>query len=221
MSTPLITEEELNAFVDDQLNSADRSRVLEAMGRDENLQKRVAEIQQTRNLLRHAYTQVPQPPQTKTLSLSWQKQAIAASALAAFGFVGGWLVHTLPFNHLLAANAVAQPKGVVIQVSEADPAKWEMALLSSRNVRKAYGDKGVGVEIVAYGPGLKMLHHDSVVTAGLQEAALNGVKLIACGSSMSMTRTTRAQLHSVVEIVPAGIVEIMERQRDGYAYVRP
>ncbi len=221
MSTPLITEEELNAFVDDQLNSADRSRVLEAMGRDENLQKRVAEIQQTRNLLRHAYTQVPQPPRAKTLSSSWQKQAIAASALVAFGFVGGWLVHTLPFNHLLAANAVAQPKGVVIQVSEADPAKWEMALLSSRNVRKAYGDKGVGVEIVAYGPGLKMLHRDSVVTAGLQEATLNGVKLIACGSSMAMTHTTREQLNRAVEVVPAGIVEIMERQQEGYAYVRP
>ena len=33
--------------------------------------------------------------------------------------------------------------------------------------------------------------------------------------------TTREQLNSVVEIVPAGIVEIMERQQDGYAYVRP
>lgn len=221
MSTPLITEEELNAFVDDQLNSADRSRVLEAMGRDENLQKRVAEIQQTRNLLRHAYTQVPQPPRTKTVSSSWQKQAIAASVLAAFGFVCGWLVHTLPFNHLLAAIIVAQPKGVVIQVSEADPAKWEMALLSARNVRKAYGDKGVGVEIVTYGPGLKMLHRDSVVTAGLQEAVLNGVKLIACGSSMALTHTTREQLNRAVEVVPAGIVEIMQRQREGYAYVRP
>ena len=38
MNTALISEEELNAFVDDQLSSADRTRVLDALGRDETLQ---------------------------------------------------------------------------------------------------------------------------------------------------------------------------------------
>ena len=66
-----------------------------------------------------------------------------------------------------------------------------------------------------------MLHSDSSVTSGLADAKKNGVKLIACGNTMSMTHTTREQLNPVVDIVPAGIVEIMERQQEGYAYVRP
>ena len=221
MSSALISEEELNAFVDDQLSSADRTCVLDALGRDETLQKRVAEIQQTRNLLRHAYAQVPLPARAMSLATSWQKQAIAASLLAVFGFASGWFVHNQIDSGKPGLHASGQPKGVVIQVSEADPAKWEMALINARNVRKAYGDKDIGVEIVAYGPGLKMLHSDSAVTSGLADAKKNGVKLIACGNTMSMTHTTRAQLNPVVDIVPAGIVEIMERQQEGYAYVRP
>jgi len=221
MSTALISEEELNAFVDDQLSSADRTRVLEALGRDEALQKRVAEIQQTRNLLRHAYAQVLLPPRAIQPSASWHKQAIAASMLASFGFASGWLLHTFTAGNQPTTQVAGQPKGVVIQMSEADPAKWEMALTSARNVRKAYGAKDTGVEIVAYGPGLKMLHSDSIVTAGLDAAGRNGIKLIACGSSMDLTNTTRAQLNQAVEVVPAGIVEIMERQQEGYAYVRP
>jgi intracellular sulfur oxidation DsrE/DsrF family protein len=38
---------------------------------------------------------------------------------------------------------------------------------------------------------------------------------------MSMTHTTRDDLSRAVDVVPAGVVEIMERQSEGYAYVRP
>ena len=110
---------------------------------------------------------------------------------------------------------------MVIQVSEADPAKWEIALINARNVRKAYGSAPVKVEIVAYGPGLKMLRKDSPVADGLQEAKAQGVKLLACGNTMQMTQTPREALHTQVDVVPAGIVEIMEREKDGFAYVRP
>ena len=66
-----------------------------------------------------------------------------------------------------------------------------------------------------------MLRKDSAVAAGLEAAKKSGVKLLACGNTMTMTHTTRDELNRVVDIVPAGIVEIMERQQEGYAYVRP
>ena len=56
-----ISENELNAFADGQLGTTDRARILEALGRDPGLQTRMAEIQQTRNLLRLAYQQPPLP----------------------------------------------------------------------------------------------------------------------------------------------------------------
>jgi len=217
-----ISEDELNAFVDGQLSPADRARVLEALGRDESLQRRMADIQQTRGLVRHAYERPPLPQRTASAAPSRPRQLLAASVLLALGIATGWLLRFLPVPFMTpAVQSADAPKGVVIQVSEADPAKWEMALINARNVRKAYGDRDVGVEIVAYGPGLKMLRSDSPVAAGLEEAKRNGVKLLACGNTMSMTHTTRDELNRAVDVVPAGVVEIMERQRDGYAYVRP
>ena len=140
--------------------------------------------------------------------------------LVAVGVVAGAYLHLLASTGP-ATQIIGTPKGVVIQVSEADPEKWNMALINASNVRKAYGDKGVAVEIVAYGPGLKMLRKDSSVAAGLEEVKQSGVKLLACGNSMTMSHTTRDELNRAVDIVPAGIVEIMERQQEGYAYVRP
>ena len=221
MSTPKSTEdfseEELNAFVDGELNAADQARVLEAIGRDAALQQRVAEYQRTQQLLRHAYEHPPLPRARRTATPSRVWQALAASLLLVVGAGSGWLLHGVALTHFSAQSA----KGVVIQVSEADPAKWEMALINARNVRKAYGDKPMAVEIVAYGPGLKMFRHDSKVAAELEAARKSGVKLLACGNTMSMTHTTRDELSRAVDVVPAGIVEIMERQQDGYAYIRP
>jgi len=77
------------------------------------------------------------------------------------------------------------------------------------------------VEIVAYGPGLNMLRNDSPVSAGLEDAQRDGVKLLACGNTMRMTNTAREDLNWLVDVVPAGIVEIMQKQNEGYAYVRP
>lgn len=219
MSAPTASEQELNAFVDGELNANDHARVLASLAHDASLQKRVAEIQQTRNLLRHTYENPPQPTVSRVPVPILKNMKLVVALSLAIGMVSGALLH------LVTANAPAlfasHPKGVVIQVSEADPAKWEMALINARNVRKAYRDKNVGVEIVAYGPGLKMLRKDSPISAGLEEASKNGVKLLACGNTMTMTHTTREELNRAVGIVPAGVVEIMERQQEGYAYVRP
>ena len=215
-----ISEETLNAFVDGELSGGDRARVREAIDRDPALQKRVAEIQRAGSLLRHAYEHPPLPPRAAKVASFWKGNMLAAGLLVAVGVVAGAYLHLLASTGP-ATQIAGAPKGVVIQVSEADPAKWNMALINASNVRKAYGDKGVAVEIVAYGPGLKMLRKDSSVAAGLEEAKQSGVKLLACGNSMTMSHTTRDELNRAVDIVPAGIVEIMERQQEGYAYVRP
>lgn len=222
MSTLVFSEEELNAFIDGELSAADQARVLEAISHDEALQKRVGEVQQTQSLLRHAYERPPLPSRAAPSTPSWTKHVLAATVLLFIGAVMGGMAYKLVDKEINpSVQTVRTPKGVVIQVSRNDPAEWEMALINARNVRKAYGDRAMEVEIVAYGPGLKMLRNDSPVSAGLEEAQKEGVKLLACGNTMRATHTTRQDLNWLVEVVPAGIVEIMQKQSEGYAYVRP
>ncbi|MHB8534741.1 MAG: DsrE family protein [Sulfuricaulis sp.] len=112
-------------------------------------------------------------------------------------------------------------QGVVIQVSENNPAVWNLALNNAKNVQDALGAKNVDVEIVAYGPGLKMLMFNSEAATRIKKANAEGVAIRACGTTMKKTHVTAKDLAPGVEVVPGGVIEIMKRQKEGWAYIKP
>ena len=116
----------------------------------------------------------------------------------------------------------AAPKSrVVIQVSDAEPAKWNLALNNARNIQTDLGAANVDIEIVAYGPGIGMLKADSVVGNRVDEAGKAGVKIVACENTMHGQKLTQADMLSGIGYVPAGVVTLMQRQQQGWAYIRP
>jgi intracellular sulfur oxidation DsrE/DsrF family protein len=121
-------------------------------------------------------------------------------------------------------GASAQSPGkqkVIFQVSDADPAIWNLALNNARNVQSELGKDNVQIEIVAYGPGLGMLKADSKVEARLAQALDDNVGLLACENTMLNTKTTRADMVGGISYVTAGVTHLMKRQREGWAYIRP
>ena len=81
----------------------------------------------------------------------------------------------------MPATSVAQDKAkMVIQVSDNDPAKWNLALNNAKNIQKDIGKDKVDLEIVAYGPGIGMLKAESEVANRIQEAVESGVQVMAC-----------------------------------------
>jgi hypothetical protein len=123
---------------------------------------------------------------------------------------------------LFLATGLAQEKQkVVFQVSDNDPAKWNLALNNARNVQADLGKDKVEIEIVAYGPGLNMLKAESKVSARLAEALDNDVALLACENTMTNTKVTKADMYGGIGFVHAGVTHIMKREREGWAYIRP
>jgi len=118
------------------------------------------------------------------------------------------------------AQQAAKQK-VIFQVSDADPAKWNLALNNAKNVQAELGKDNVQIEIVAYGPGLAMLKADSKVEGRLAQALDDSVGLIACENTMTNTKTTRADMYNGISYVTAGVTHLMKRQREGWAYIRP
>jgi len=122
-------------------------------------------------------------------------------------------------------NAQAQPAAqrskVVIQVSDGDQAKWNLALNNARNIQADLGATNVDIEIVAYGPGIGMLKLDSPVANRVDEANAAGVKVMACENTMKGQKLARSDMLGSVGYVSAGVVEIMQRQQQGWAYIRP
>jgi len=120
-----------------------------------------------------------------------------------------------------AADPAAKPMRVVMQISENQPAVWNLALNNIRNVQKELGAKNIEVEVVTYGPGLAMLRDDSTTANRVQEAMATGVRFVACRNTMENQKITEAQLIPGIGYAQAGVIQIIKRQSEGYAYLRP
>jgi intracellular sulfur oxidation DsrE/DsrF family protein len=143
-------------------------------------------------------------------------KTLRAAALRAL-----WLGLTLALVPAVSHAQKSEHYKVVLQVSDADPAKWSLALNNANNIQHDLGKGNVDIEIVAYGPGLGMLKSDSKVASRLAQALDNSIGLMACENTMRNTKTTRDQMYAGISYVDAGVVHIMKRQREGWAYVRP
>lgn len=152
------------------------------------------------------------------------KLAVARQALAAVLVVAGVAFAPAVSYSQSAPQQKAQKSErykVVLQVSDSDPAKWNLALNNARNIQEDLGKGNVDIEIVAYGPGLGMLKADSKIADRLAQALDNNVGLMACENTMHNTKVTKADMYGGISYVKAGVVHIMQRQREGWAYVRP
>lgn len=118
-------------------------------------------------------------------------------------------------------SAPASREKVVMQVSDADPAKWNLALNNAKNVQQMLGADKVDAEIVVYGPGIGMLKADSVVANRIEDAKNARVMIVACENTMKGMKLTKDDMLPNTSYVPAGVVELMKKQKEGYAYIRP
>lgn len=119
------------------------------------------------------------------------------------------------------ASAPAAKARVVFQVSDNDPAKWSLALNNIRNVQLDLGEDEVEVELVTYGPGIAMLKGGSPMAERVTKALKTGVKVVACENTMKAQKLVYADMLPDIGYVPAGVVELMQKQLQGWAYIRP
>jgi uncharacterized protein len=118
-------------------------------------------------------------------------------------------------------TAASHRHKVVVQISDNDPAKWNLALNNARNIQTDLGAGNVSIELVAYGPGINMIKMDSIVGERVHEAIASGVKVAACENTMRSAKLSKEDMLPALTYVPAGVVELMVRQEEGYAYIKP
>lgn len=112
----------------------------------------------------------------------------------------------------------------VIQVSQDDPALWNLAMNNAQNLENHYGPDKVEVVVVAYGPGLKMLLADSPAAARITAQTTSGIEFDACENTMKgMAKKSghMPKMNPSVKVVPAGVVRIGELEEQGFSYIKP
>ena len=110
---------------------------------------------------------------------------------------------------------------IVIQINEDDSKKWHAVLANIHNIQAELGAGNVKVAVVVIGQGLGMLMADALTANGVQDAMAAGVEFVACGNSMKAQKIDKADLIEGVGVTVAGYVELMRRQQQGWAYLRP
>ncbi|MDB5637445.1 MAG: hypothetical protein JWP51_2353 [Bradyrhizobium sp.] len=130
---------------------------------------------------------------------------------------------------LQASAAENKQHDLILQVNTNDPAAMNLALNNAMNVTQYYKELGqnVKIEIVTFGPGLHMLRDDtSPVKARIEAMALSTpeVSFKACGNTQeNMHKAENKDIPIIpqAQVVKSGVVRVMERQEQGWTYVKP
>ncbi|MEE8342979.1 MAG: DsrE family protein [Gammaproteobacteria bacterium] len=110
---------------------------------------------------------------------------------------------------------------VIFHISSGDAFAQKMVLANAQNLQNFYGPDKVQVEVVAYGPGLRILFRESTLAERIQRMANGGIEFSACGATMQAMGRPIASIHKAAKVVPGGVVRITELQEAGWTYIRP
>lgn len=114
------------------------------------------------------------------------------------------------------------PRKIVFAIIEDSDHALDHILSTANNVVKYYGADNVNMEIVAYSKGIKLLLKANKETAKRVDALMQvDVTFIACGNTMQTKNIKKEDLVEGTEVVTAGVVELLEKVKSGWTYIKP
>ncbi len=134
------------------------------------------------------------------------------------------LVGVAPSSYAAPEDKPFADEKIVLQISDPNPFKQTLVLNVANNLIKHYGPDKVDIEIVAFGPGLRLLMKDNANKGRINGLTDGGVRFAACMNTLNkFTKNlgSKPELHSSAKQVPAGVVRIIELQNKGYKLVKP
>lgn len=236
------SDEMLNAFLDDELHSEERKHIIHDLRTDRDLQERLCQLEQIRKMVSIAYYDVPaseEQPATHMPRRQKHRTTIAAGmVLAIVGVLSGWLGHSyLKQDDSLVSLAdqvqynqpgVAQPWKVLLHVTSDDPYRLNIMLEEAEKILREYEHRqqAVTIQVLANGNGLNLLRSDTSHyakrIAALQKRYHNLI-FTACANAMArVEHKTGKPVHLLpaTEITPSALGEVLNKQREGWTYIK-
>jgi uncharacterized protein len=135
---------------------------------------------------------------------------------------------------LAAGSALAgdKPHRLALQISDDSPDKMNTVLGNATNAARYYSEKGEQIEIrvVAYAGGLNMLRTDKSPVLDRLKSVSESVPDItfeACNNTIENMAKREGKKWSEIplvagaKVVPAGVVELLELNEQGWTIIRP
>lgn len=221
------SDERLNAFVDNQLGAQECDEILAAIGTDAELGQRLCALRSAKELVRHAYGNVPAVRRGPNRRLPIWGGALAASIALAVGVVAGWVGHhaatTGETPRSMAALFTAEPARILIHLDNSRAEQMDAVLdLAEVYLAKAGSAQ---VEIIANHRGLELLRADTTPYAARiaeLKARHARVGFVACGQTMARLQGVGVEVRLVPEaaIARTAIEHVADRVQQGWTYLK-
>ncbi|QCC84606.1 hypothetical protein DDIC_01655 [Desulfovibrio desulfuricans] len=109
-----------------------------------------------------------------------------------------------------------------LHMDSKDPATLRLVLRNAANYIKALPEERFQLVVVANGPAVtqfvKSNEEFRAIAAPLQD---QGLRILLCANALADNHIGHADLWPGCDVVPAGLVEIVRLQREGFAYIKP
>jgi uncharacterized protein len=120
------------------------------------------------------------------------------------------------------APAIDNQRQIVFSIKSGNDEEIHHVLSSANNVLKFYGPENVEMKIVAYYHGIKTLQKEhKEIALRVRALMLLDVEFVACGNTMKTKKIKEEDLIEESVIVTAGIVEMIERVKEGWVNIVP
>jgi uncharacterized protein len=225
------SDERLNAFVDNQLGPEECDEILAAVAGDAELGQRLCALRSAKELVRHAYGNVPAARRRLNRQLPVWGGALAASVALVVGVLVGWLGHHATTSAKapgLSATWVgglfaAEPARILIHLDSSKAEQMDAALdLAEAYLLKAGSAR---IEIIANNRGLDLLRARTTPYAGRiaeLKAHHERVGFIACGQTMARLQRVGEDVALIPEatVTRTAIEHVAERVQQGWTYLK-
>lgn len=109
---------------------------------------------------------------------------------------------------------------LALHVSKAD-GSLAVALRNAINYSQALPDGGYHMVLVVNAAAVRQLAADNTeVRDALEKACAQGLSVRVCNNALREQGVRPESLFPQCEVVPAGVVEIVNLQQDGYSYIK-
>ena len=112
---------------------------------------------------------------------------------------------------------------VVFHLDLDDKGRLAMALTNVSNLLKDPFGKDAAICVLANGKAVGLFEKRAAFSeaAGIAELQEKGVRFLLCNNALNAFNLKREDMLTGCEVVPAGVVELIRMQQDGFAYIKP
>ncbi|WP_319381859.1 DsrE family protein [Thiomicrorhabdus sp.] len=113
---------------------------------------------------------------------------------------------------------------VVLQISDSDPFKQTLVLNVAGNLQRYYGAENVDIEVVSFGPGVRLMLKGNPNQVRMQSMMAAGIRFSACANTLKNFAGKlghELETGNGIQVVPAGAGRLLQLNAAGWQLLKP